>query len=299
MEFSKIANLVPASTSVIIGDAIRNKFKTPEGKPKPSKKSDHPMTEVLSDLRTRAVSRNNRYMIQMIVPNALNVNFNFIDNKYVESIGSDHITDPKYASMMSAAIESANFPGFNFQSADVRYDPFNRRMPVKSDTTDFTTDFRVDGSMLEKKLFEAWASSIQDPLTGDFYYQNDYKTNIRVIQLNEEDKSVFGVVIEDAWPTMVNDLQLSAGQQNDYHRLSVQWSYHRIRPLQEFDNFFYSDQPIPKATGTKERSLLDRALGEFKKVGKGIVYQKVIKNLPVGQIPGIGSVSGGLGRLGF
>ena len=74
--------------------------------------------------------------------------------------------------------------------------------------------------------------------TNNLRFANDYEnntrylTNITVMQYNESVKQVFAVELQDAFPIGMASQQLSWSD-DSLHRLSVQFSYRKYRPIYE------------------------------------------------------------------
>ena len=74
--------------------------------------------------------------------------------------------------------------------------------------------------------------------TNNLRFANDYEnntrylTNITIMQYNESVKQVFAVELQDAFPIGIASQQLSWSD-DSLHRLSIQFSYRKYRPIYE------------------------------------------------------------------
>ena len=124
-------------------------------------------------------------------------------------------------------IEQTEIPGKNLTTTDVRYngDYFKLPYAVVYGGQQFT--FRVSRDMYEKNIIDDWMNFIFNPTTHEIAYMDDYVTDITVNQLDEQDNITYSVILKDAFPVMCNPLTVSNEEQNQYHRLAVQFMYRR------------------------------------------------------------------------
>lgn len=85
--------------------------------------------------------------------------------------------------------------------------------------------FKVSKDMYEKNIIDAWMNLIINPKTHEIGYMNDYVSDITIYQLDTNDQIVHAVMLEDAFPVMMNPLTLSNLEQNNVHELMVQFAY--------------------------------------------------------------------------
>jgi len=135
--------------------------------------------------------------------------------------------------ILSLFCESTTLPG---QSIGVKqqkiYGP-NYQRPVSIDYggEGITMSFLLDASMNIKSIFDIWISKIIDPIQYFVYPQYTYASQIAIMQLDEEDNVVYTIVLEDAFPRNVGQLELSHSSQNQVHKLPVTFAYRRWFPV--------------------------------------------------------------------
>jgi hypothetical protein len=178
--------------------------------------SNFSLKQFQTEVRVRGLAKQNRFEIQMPTPNAL----------------GSKITQNE-SRMINMFCETTSLPT---QTIGVRaqriYGPAYPR-PV---STDYGGDgialtFLVDQSMDIKNFFDAWLSMIVDPHQYFVHYQSDYIVPIRISQLDNKDRVVYSVVLEDAFPRSVQMLEVNNTAQNSVHKLTVNFVYRRWTPV--------------------------------------------------------------------
>jgi hypothetical protein len=195
--------------------------------------SNFSLKQFQTEVRVRGLAKQNRFEIQMPTPNAL----------------GSKITQNE-SRMINMFCESTSLPT---QTIGVRtqriYGPAYPR-PV---STDYGGDgialtFLIDQSMDIKNFFDAWLSMIVDPHQYFVHYQSDYVVPIRISQLDNQDRVIYSVVLEDAFPRSVQMLEVNNSSQNSVHKLTVNFVYRRWTPVHRItDSIAYPDTlgPVP------------------------------------------------------
>ena len=109
------------------------------------------------------------------------------------------------------------------------------QMPYRQAFQELSMTFLLTQDMSQKKFFDAWQSNIIDPNTGNIGFYNDYacKILIRKHSRGSLDFSTSGpnapyeITLENAWPSIVAEVQLSHGGGNEIARLPVTMQYKR------------------------------------------------------------------------
>jgi hypothetical protein len=97
--------------------------------------------------------------------------------------------------------------------------------------------FLVDRNMQVKQFFDSWVNGIINRDTYTANYRRNYATKIRIDQLDESDKIMYRVELEDAYPVVISPLTLDSGLNNTVHKLSVTFTYRRWKQISVPDSF--------------------------------------------------------------
>jgi hypothetical protein len=119
-----------------------------------------------------------------------------------------------------------------------------------SNYNDIEMTFIVSGNMEEKKFFDAWMEYINPTYKYDFRYKTDYISTLQINQYDELNKLTYSVNLIDAYPIVVNQMDLNWGS-TEYHKLTVVFanSYWQNNSLQSFGSSLAQNFIAQVATG--------------------------------------------------
>lgn len=165
--------------------------------------------------------RNNKFMVTLLPPPILQTN-------------SDMFRD------MSFFAEHVNLPGVSLNTGDVRrygYGPVEKR-PYSHNFTDLNTTYLLSGNADTYNLMQRWISAIApfnmnngiNDGTGPYllHYKNEYVTDIRIklfTDKGEVDNSPLELIVREAFPVNIADLDLIWQSTNEHARFTVTFSY--------------------------------------------------------------------------
>ena len=150
-------------------------------------------------------------------------------NRYVARITrSKYLKDPTLDRTMSFRCESAELPGRSHTTNTQQiYGPI-RKIPYNSSFIDTTLTFMCSNdTMAEKRYFDQWQDDIQDPDSFDVAYYDDLTGLVSVDILNEQDATIYSVDMIEAYPLNVSSISFGWGQNNDYMKFSVTFSFRK------------------------------------------------------------------------
>lgn len=137
------------------------------------------------------------------------------------------INDPRDIALLC---ESASIPGKTITSLDATTVRNTFKMPTGYSYEDVTCNFLLTNDYFVKNMFDKWHNAIIDPATYRINYEKNYKVDIIIQQLNSSNLPVYGVKLINAWPTVVNAIELNNGEESTYGRLSVTFNFEDIEP---------------------------------------------------------------------
>ena len=104
--------------------------------------------------------------------------------------------------------DSAQLPGMSVSTQQSRIYGEFREMPYERLFDNINLTFYVDNTMDSKALWDAWINSIQDPVTRQFNYYNDYITDITIFVLDKADKEQYKVKLYECYPKSISPIQM-------------------------------------------------------------------------------------------
>jgi len=196
--------------------------------------------------------------------------------------------------------DQVQLPGTNFNTADMRTFGEIRKAPYERLYEDVNMSFYVDTSMTVKSFFDDWMTYIQDPMTRNFGYYDDYTADIIIEVQDLKNQSRYGVKLYEAFPKSIGAIQMDyAGK--DIMKLSVNFAY-KYYIVGQYESVYDSDKadagfspynfmgdspstytPIfndtPGAVTTKNDPL-NSFMNKLKNFAIGAVGSKIVTKLP-------------------
>jgi hypothetical protein len=132
---------------------------------------------------------------------------------------------------MSLLCESISFPSKTIQSFEFS----SYRNPIKIPTgfanEDVTAVFHLTNDYYIKNIFDLWLNSIVDVENYFISYDKQFKTDIKIFQLDEHDRIIYGVKLKDAYPISMSGVELDNSQNNATQKLTVDFTYNIWVPI--------------------------------------------------------------------
>lgn len=149
-------------------------------------------------------------------------------NRFEAFIPIPYILLPFYtegASQLTLRCESAELPSRALATVDRKIGAVPiQKFPNQSLYNDMAMTFLVGGDMNEKLLFDAWLEVINPSSNFNFKYKKDYVTEIAVKQYDVSNNLTYEVILIDAFPIAVNQLDLDWSN-DGHHKLTVAFAY--------------------------------------------------------------------------
>jgi hypothetical protein len=150
--------------------------------------------------------------------------------------GYSQSSNPSITRYLSLQCESAELPSKSLGTTEVKIYGPSFKVPYQTQYSETTLSFLCTNDFYERKLFDRWMESIMPTDTNNLRFAKDqesrYLTNIKIIQYDDFIKQIYAVELLDAFPVSISAQPLSWSDDN-FHRLSVQFSYQRYRTIYE------------------------------------------------------------------
>jgi len=180
--------------------------------PKNTSKSD-PKT-LLSRIQARqGLSRSNRFYVDF------------------SAVGTLFQVDNVQLDDLNYFCETSSIPGRTIET--VEYGIWHRpiKLPAGYTNDDVTMTFHMTNDFFVKKLLDLWMGKIINIDTYLLNYDNEYKTSIKLYQLDQSDKIIYGVELIEAYPYTVKALELNNGIENEIVSCSASFTYKDFRVI--------------------------------------------------------------------
>ena len=95
---------------------------------------------------------------------------------------------------------------------------------------DVTADFLLTNDYFMKNMFDKWHNAVINPVTYRANYEQNYKVDVIIQQLNANNLPVYGVKLINAWPSSVNSVTLSNEEESSVSKLSINFNFEDVEP---------------------------------------------------------------------
>lgn len=174
------------------------------------------------------LAKANRFLVIMQPPVQSLFHFD-IQELIVKSISAgassvnlrDFMTDPRDLTMLC---ESCSLPGRQVQTLDYQSYRQTYKVPTGYFNEDVTFSFHVTNDYYIKKLFDKWMDHIISHKTYHLGWDSDFKCDVIIHQLDDNNIPVYGVKLKDAFPISVNSISLD-NNNDDTIKVQVAFTY--------------------------------------------------------------------------
>ena len=134
---------------------------------------------------------------------------------------------------LNLRIVGASFPGKNIRTTTDEniYGPSYEVAQGLTYGEEITLEFLLKQNHEERLVFNAWQDFILSPPTYKVSYYNDYVSNIRVYQLDEQGHRTAGIEIRNCFPKTVNAIEYNMDTTSQLIKSTVGMSFKEWVPL--------------------------------------------------------------------
>lgn len=144
-----------------------------------------------SRIKEKGVARNNRFNVNIALPESLGVSYD--------------------AFSIMLVCTSVSLTGVNVASEPVKLYGESVEVPYDRNFSGVSFTFVVTSDMKERKLFDDWIDFIQNPTTRTFRYIDEFKAReVKIEVLDLKDNPKYEITLYDAFPKTIGALSLSS-----------------------------------------------------------------------------------------
>lgn len=137
------------------------------------------------------------------------------------------INDPRDISILC---DSVVIPGKQISTIDYQSVKYSVKIPYGTIHDDIALTFLLTNDYYMKTIFDTWINSIVNSKNYKVAYKKDITSDVVIQQLDEQDIPIYGVKLENAFPTTINEISLANENSDTIQKLSVSFSYDRYVP---------------------------------------------------------------------
>lgn len=131
--------------------------------------------------------------------------------------------------------DSCTLPGRTITSFDYQFLQNSFKIPNGFIVEEVTLGFILTNDYFVKKYFDSWMSSVVDFTRYRAKYLNEYAGTVNINQLKKsskgDDKKVYGVRLDNAWPTSVGPITMDNAMENTPQKLLVTIAYQNFEVI--------------------------------------------------------------------
>jgi hypothetical protein len=185
------------------------------------------ISNFVSNINANGVMRNNKFLVRIPTPNG------FISQTVLNETG-------KYLELWC---ESTNLPAAALGSQNVRRYGYGHeeKRPTTIQMNDINFSFISDGRAAIWTFFQQWIKLIYNydlsagllktngVTTGmnamDLSYKTDYAVNVELFVFSETGNQLVSIILREAYPTSLGDVQLNWGDTNSIVKIPVAFTF--------------------------------------------------------------------------
>jgi hypothetical protein len=161
--------------------------------------------------------------------------------------------------------DTSQLPGVNFSTVQNRtYGEF-REIPYEKLYDNLTMSFYVDTDMKVKSLFDSWINQIQNPVTRNFNYYNNYTCEMTIEVQDILDRTRYQLTLYECYPKTLGAVSLDYSSKEIMKLpVTMQYKYWTATAVTQLDDDTiipnaWFEQSVNDFTGFQEA--LNRTLG--------------------------------------
>lgn len=148
--------------------------------------------------------------------------------------------DAKIEASLKMRCASVVLPGRTIQTVDKSYYGPTYKIGYESQFTEVSMTILLSEDWREKEYFELW----QDEVVGnyrtvenfattmyDIGYYDDYVGDMTIHSYDDTGKKQYSILLYEAWPTVVGEVQLSHAAGSEVAYLPIQMTYKNIKKV--------------------------------------------------------------------
>jgi len=158
---------------------------------------------------------------------------------------NNFVNDPRDISILC---DSVVIPGRQIATIDYQAHKQTVKIPYGYVEDEVSMGFLLTNDYYMKTVFDKWINTIVDPDKYCIAYKDEITCDVVIQQLDEQDVPIYGVMLENAYPTSMSEIALSNENASQIQKLNVSFTY---------------DKCVPQGALTSTGSLIRNALSIF------------------------------------
>ena len=176
----------------------------------------------IANLKARVVERkgyakSNRFVVDFSATSTL--------FESVVPINNSHLDDFNYF------CETCSLPGRTTNTTDYSSWRQDIKIPIGYTNDDVEMTFNMTNDFYIKRLLDMWAGRVINYNTYLLNYDDYYRRDIKIYQLDEYNKPTYGVLLIGAFPYSIKAIELNNGDSDTISKCSASFAYKEFAHL--------------------------------------------------------------------
>lgn len=174
------------------------------------------------------VAKQNRFQVIFTPPQGSLLSGDSIVGALISGGGlKSMVNDPRDISMLC---ENVTIPGRQITTLDYTAEKQAVKIPYSFINEDVTCTFLLTNDYYIKTMFDNWMEQVFDDKKFTARFKKDFTSDVVIQQLNSKDVPVYGVRLENAFPTTVAGITLDNNSESAVQKMTVTFSYDNYIP---------------------------------------------------------------------
>lgn len=136
-----------------------------------------------------------------------------------------NITSDDRGRDLSLVCESALIPGKQITSIEYSMYGHNIKVPTSFIQEDVTLVFNITNDYYAKRIFDVWQNSVIGNRSFNLAYDSEYKVDVLIRALDEDDKVTYTAKLYGAYPISVQAMTIDNNADSQVQKLTVVMCY--------------------------------------------------------------------------
>ena len=125
----------------------------------------------------------------------------------------------------NALCDSTSLPGRNITTFDYQAQRQSIKLPSGYANEDVTLTWILTNDFAVKNMFDAWMQKVVNTDAYRVNYNSTYVSDVTIYQLDKNDRPIYGVTLQNAYPITANGIELNNAAENTVQRYTVTLTY--------------------------------------------------------------------------
>ena len=192
--------------------------------------ADYNFQKFLSNFDT-GIARPNRYRVEFTLPPGVSNSNTFVDPQ-VRSSNLAQANLNLNGGRVNVKCFSSSLPQRTILTSEKLQNSGPFRVPYSGSSYDSVTfGFYADNNMDTRQYFDLWQNTVLNVRSNTMNFYNEFVAPVYIYSLDQAGNDIYGVRLEEAYPTQISPLQLNYSTNNAPAEIYVSIQYRRWAEL--------------------------------------------------------------------